>query len=122
MQDTIFEEQRHTLESTINREISSILVDFLTLEEVFFKFGLLNKNFHQIVQNLKLYPKVWQQKYIQEFQSNEDRLKHRWASPEGQLKFLRFFPDNVFEPNSKESLFEFFKQAVEKQKSMRKVV
>lgn len=67
MQDAIFEDQHLTLESTFNREISSILVDFLTLEEVFFRFGMLNRNFRGIVESLKNYQRVWHQKYIQEF-------------------------------------------------------
>jgi hypothetical protein len=41
---------------------------------------------------------------------------------EGSLKFLSYFPDNVFDINSRLSLFEFYKQSVEKQRSMRSVV
>ena len=78
----MFFEQKLTFESTFNKEISSIFIDFLTLEEVFFKFKLLNRDYNHLVESLKNYDRVWKIKYIQEFVSNEDRKRKKYASPE----------------------------------------
>jgi competence CoiA-like predicted nuclease len=92
--------QKHTFETTFTKEISSILVEFLTLPEVFFKLNLINKNFHSIVELLKNYPKLWTEKFLQEFQSNEDINQKRWVTPEDKHKFLSRFLDNMYEPSS----------------------
>jgi hypothetical protein len=63
----MFQETKHTFESTFGRELSSILIDFMTLNEVFHKYALLNKNFSFIVDGLKSYSKVWREKFVQEF-------------------------------------------------------
>jgi hypothetical protein len=39
-----------TFESTFSKEICSIFIDFLTINEMFYKFNLLNKGFNQIVE------------------------------------------------------------------------
>jgi len=108
-----------TFETTFTKEISSIFIDFLSLEELFYKFNLLNKNFHNIVEALKSYPKVWKNKYIQEFMSNEDRKRRKYGTPEAQEKFLTLFRDNAYDPNGVISMYEFLKQSILKQLRIR---
>ena len=56
--------QMHTFESTFSKELSSILMELLTVDNIFLKFILLNKNFYSMVQQLKQYPKLWKIKYL----------------------------------------------------------
>jgi len=73
----------HTLDSTFNREVASILIETMTLHETFLKFGLLSRNFRDILNQLKSYPKLWKLKYMQEFMSRAAREQKRYATPEG---------------------------------------
>ena len=66
-------ENTHNFESTFNKEISSILLENLSIPEIFTKFILLNKNFNSILESLKSYPKLWRIKYLQEFVSAKDK-------------------------------------------------
>ena len=56
--------QMYTFESTYNKELSSILMELLTVEDIFLKFNMLNNNFHNTVQQLMQYPKLWKIKYL----------------------------------------------------------
>jgi hypothetical protein len=47
------------LESVFDPQLSSILVQYLTVEEIFLKLGMLNKNFNTIVNQLKQYKNLW---------------------------------------------------------------
>jgi hypothetical protein len=114
--------QRHTFESTFTKEISSILIEFLTLPEIFFKFRALSKDCRNILETLKSFPKLWRVKYMQEFMSQEDKICKKYASPEGIERFMNLFRDNQYDPNGALSMFEFFKQSVEKQISMRETI
>lgn len=60
----LIEQQPNTFEATFSKEISSILIEFLTIPEIFSKFNLLNKSFHEIFESLKNYPKLWKIKYL----------------------------------------------------------
>jgi len=67
-------------DQTFNKEISSILLEHLTISEIFLKFNLLNRNFNSIVENLKTYPKLWRIKYLQEFLSAVDKKQKRYRT------------------------------------------
>jgi len=41
-------QERATFESIFTRDICSVLLEFLTLPEIFTKFNLLNRNFYGI--------------------------------------------------------------------------
>jgi len=44
--------------------MSSILFEYLSINEIFLKFNFLNRNFHTILEKLKTYPKLWRIKYL----------------------------------------------------------
>jgi hypothetical protein len=54
--------------------------------------------------------------------SNEDRARRKYSSQEGQNKFLTLFRDNCFDPNGIVSMFDFYKQSVEKQLNIRSII
>ena len=66
-------ETKPSFESTFTVEICSILVEIMTMNDSFLKFSLLNKNFHEIMEKLKKFPKLWKMKFLQEFISAKDQ-------------------------------------------------
>ena len=66
-------EFKPSFQSTFNVEICSILVEIMSMEDVFLKFNLLNKNFNDVMEKLKKFPKLWKMKFLQEFISDKDR-------------------------------------------------
>ena len=86
----------------------------MSLKELLFKFNMLNKNFHEVVEGFKKYPKVWKVKYVQEFISNENKAKGKYSTPEEQATFMKLFSDNVFDDHGPLTAFEFFKRSFEK--------
>ena len=92
--------------------MSSILVESLSMSDIFLKFCLLNKNFCHIFEKLKTYPKLWKIKFVQEFTNNKDRKEQVYGSPLEQERFFNLFNDHHLEEG--ESTFAFFKRSVEK--------
>ena len=92
--------------------MSSILVESLCMSDAFLKFCVLNRNFYQIFEKLKAFPKLWKIKFIQEFTNNKDRKDKVYASPTEQERFFNLFNDHRIEEG--ESTFSFYKRSVEK--------
>ena len=111
-----------SFEETFNKEICSILVEFLTIHEVFQKFPLLNKNFKNILESLKSFPKLWKIKYLQEFISTKDKGRKKYEGPEGEEKFMKLFRDNTFDPSGEETMYSFFRKSIDKQLRMRYLI
>lgn len=109
----MFLETKHNFDSTFQKELSTILIDFMTLDEVFNKFAILNKKFNGIVTSLKTFNRVWREKYVQEFQSNDDRIQRRFVTPEQQERFLTIFNDNKYNP-AEGSVFEFLQKSIKR--------
>ena len=65
---------------------------------------------------------MWRIKYLQEFISEKDRNRGKYASPEGQEKFMNLFRDNIFDPKGTRSMYEFFMDSFEKQKRVRTLI
>jgi hypothetical protein len=57
-------------------------VEILTMNDVFLKFNLLNKNFNDIMEKLKKFPKLWKMKFLQEFVSNKDKEEKHYVRQE----------------------------------------
>ena len=62
-------EGKFTFESTFSVDISFVLADFLTVEELFTKFCVLNRNFKETTESLKEFKKIWTRKFLIEFAS-----------------------------------------------------
>ena len=62
-------------------------------------------------------PKIWQIKFVQEFQSNKDREEKKHVSARDVEKYFNQFPDLQLKED--ESTFDFFKRAVEYQTEVR---
>ena len=80
-----------TFEDTFSKEISSILSEFLCLEETFLQFNLLNKNFSSIMRQLQNYPRLWKNKYLQEFICSKDKQEKYYSSSKDEDRFMKLF-------------------------------
>lgn len=100
-----------TLLDVLNLQVASIVFDMLQVTDITGKFCILNKQFYNLFQKLKKMPKIWQIKFVQEFQSNKDREEKKHVSPRDVEKYFNQFPDLQLGEN--ESTFDFFKRAVE---------
>lgn len=60
-----------SFDNIFDSHLSSILVQYLSVEEIFCKLGMLSKNLNAIVNQLKSYKQLWVNKFIMEFTSNE---------------------------------------------------
>ena len=74
--------QKYTLEDTFNQDNCSILLKFLDVSQIFLQFGMLNKNFHSILERLKGFKKIWMIKFVQEFSSKSDQTKRKYVTTE----------------------------------------
>lgn len=105
-----------TLEGILNNEIASILVENLTLEDIFLTFARLNKSFHSIVEDLKGYPKLWKIKFAQEFDCR--KYGPRITSNQDIEKFYNQFKDYPPDTENGETTFQYLKRCIMKQKRM----
>ena len=65
---------------------------------------MLNKNFYDIIKNLKTYKKIWKDKFVVEFSSNQDIkngiIKHHFMNNRCFFELLNFIEsNNVSEEN-----------------------
>lgn len=100
--------------------MSSILVESLSMSDIFLKFCLLNKNFYHVLEKLKTFPKLWKIKFVQEFTNNKDKKEKIYASAQEQERFFNLFKDHIIEEG--ESTFHYFKRSIEKQLMIREVI
>ena len=52
------------IEKALGTEISSVMIEYLTDSEIFLKFSFLNKNFAEVVYQLRGYHKIWRERYL----------------------------------------------------------
>ena len=88
-----------------------MLVENLNMEDAFTKFCRLNKNFYQIFEKLKTFPKLWKIKFCQEFISERDQKDKTYASLIEQERFFSLYNDHQLKPG--ETTFQFFKRSIE---------
>lgn len=112
--------QKKTLQKTFDYQLSFVLVDILESKDVFLKFAVLNRYFYALFLKLKGYNKIWSNKFLQQFITHKDRKKYAALGPNGLDKILDFFPDH--KPADKANMFEFYKDSVEKQNNLRKLI
>lgn len=62
-------------------------------QDIFLKFCLLNRNFNEIIKNLKSFGKIWKDKFIEEFSSNQDIQNGIIKNQSLKDKFLKKFYD-----------------------------
>ena len=91
------------------------LIEFLPISDIFFKFRALNKNFNSIFLKMKEFTRPWKIKYMQEFISNEDRIRKKYDGTEGEEAFMKLFRDNMFDPEGEQTMFDFFKNSLAQQ-------
>jgi len=115
-------------ESVFSPQLSSVLAQFLTCDEIFNVLGATNKNFAQICRQLKHYKNMWVLKFIYEFESQANlstisALKLVSDADKATEYFEQLvgkFPDldkkDCAEP------FTLFKFCIEKQRRFRKLL
>ena len=75
-QFTLFNmDSRSHIHEVFNLEMTSVLVKFLDTHEVFLKLALLSKHFRDVTQALKSYQRLWQDKFVQEFEAKANLTK-----------------------------------------------
>ena len=82
------------------------------MSEIFLKLNLLNKNFYQILEKLKKFPKLWKIKFLQEFISNKDKKDKLYVNQDDQDRYYNVFRDH--QKQEDESTFSFYKRSIEK--------
>ena len=91
--------------------MTGILAQFLSINDIFCKFALLNKEFSGVVNQLSGYKPLWMRKYMNEFENRD--VKISTDSEDLYVEFLAFvnrFPD--LDPEM--DVFEMLKVSVEK--------
>lgn len=128
----------YSLEGVFDTQLSSVLVMFLTTEEIFLKLALLNKSFYQIANQMKNYKHIWVHKFVHEFTSN-DGLKQLHSDIEliadpdhakiyledHYLEYLQIFADLKSEKADEKTAqteFEMFKRVHSMQGRIRRLL
>ena len=64
------------------------MLEYLGTQDIFLHFGVLNKNFNGILEQLQNYPGLWENKFKQEFMNVSDKILLG-----ENIKFLNCFAD-----------------------------
>lgn len=68
---------------------------------------------------LKNYPRLWKNKYLQEFICKKDKRDKYYGTPKDEDRFMNLFEDHKQDVENGETMFQFFKRSIIKQKTIR---